>query len=726
MTYEWLRPVRDVVRNGDFARLFNIYIAGVEVSQAIQYCNADEHLTDAADRGPDNSITLVADKPAYVRVYVRTLLATIGNVRGSVTIERRRKGIWVNSGTLAQQWPASITAQPDLPYAQERGQLGSSLNFLLPSAEMRGMMRLRVKVEVPGSDYSDAHDVTIVASLMQTLKVRGIPVRYLGPDAAGNQVDLAAPTAADFQTTAALALSLFPVSHVPDISLAGTFTWSNPLTGNITTSGGTAQCPTSWENLLFWLGVAKAIDGNRSDCLYYALLPAAGIPTGGAGGCGGGGSVGAGFNGALGTMAHELGHVLSLGHAPCSLAAGDNGDMNYPAYEPYDTPGAKVATIGEYGIDVTVPWVHRPTTSRDVMSYCAPRWISPYHYAKLIEHHLLNPRWISTPPYELPPYEYDWPPRLPVPDPGWDRRRFGDLANPPARYFVLTGLLRDERIEVRSALRLETRMSSDAVAIQGAFAELLDGRGQTLERVPVVALPLQACGKCGCPSGDSGHFRTGLIQAFLPDRDDAKAVRLIRDGEEVWSRKAGRTKPTVVGMQAEIREEELHLNWESRGADGSCVERAVRASADGGETWEALTLLLESDEAVIPVEVLKSGEMLVQAVVSDGFMTAASEAVSVTVTQRAPVATVIWPRSDQPLLGDVVRLWGVGTASDGRSLSGDELEWEMDGEPVGTGTELWVDVRPGCCDHEVVLRARDRRWVSETSVKFTTRDVDRE
>jgi hypothetical protein len=56
-------------------RLFGIFIDGVEVTQAIQYGRTKDHLTDPADRGPDNSIRLVADKPAYVRVYVRTLMA---------------------------------------------------------------------------------------------------------------------------------------------------------------------------------------------------------------------------------------------------------------------------------------------------------------------------------------------------------------------------------------------------------------------------------------------------------------------------------------------------------------------------------------------------------------------------------------------------------------------------------------------------------------------------
>ncbi|HEX4984415.1 MAG TPA: hypothetical protein VFV63_22110 [Ilumatobacteraceae bacterium] len=107
-------------------------IAGVEVTQAIQYCRAAEHLTDKNDRGPDNSLTLVADKPAIVRVYVHGGLQDVPNVTGTVVVQRRKYGVWVDSGTLAAVAPTSITAFRDAPYASERGSLAGSLNFLVP------------------------------------------------------------------------------------------------------------------------------------------------------------------------------------------------------------------------------------------------------------------------------------------------------------------------------------------------------------------------------------------------------------------------------------------------------------------------------------------------------------------------------------------------------------------------------------------------------------------
>ena len=46
-----------------------------------------------------------------------------------------------------------------------------------------------------------------------------------------------------------------------------------------------------------------------------------------------------------GSMAHELGHYLGLGHAHCDNEA--DPDPNYPAYEPYDSPGMSTASIGD-------------------------------------------------------------------------------------------------------------------------------------------------------------------------------------------------------------------------------------------------------------------------------------------------------------------------------------------------------------------------------------------
>ena len=67
--------------------------------------------------------------------------------------------------------------------------------------------------------------------------------------------------------------------------------------------------------------------------------------------------------------AHELGHNLSLYHAPCVATAWVD-----PAY-PY-----RDGSIGSWGYDFRGDSLTGPSRP-DLMSYCAPRWISDYHFA---------------------------------------------------------------------------------------------------------------------------------------------------------------------------------------------------------------------------------------------------------------------------------------------------------------------------------------------------------
>ena len=68
------------------------------------------------------------------------------------------------------------------------------------------------------------------------------------------------------------------------------------------------------------------------------------------------------------TIAHELGHNMSLYHAPCGGAAGTD-----PAYP---DPNGR---IGAWGWNSETETLVSPETP-DLMSYCGPKWISDYHF----------------------------------------------------------------------------------------------------------------------------------------------------------------------------------------------------------------------------------------------------------------------------------------------------------------------------------------------------------
>ena len=82
-------------------------------------------------------------------------------------------------------------------------------------------------------------------------------------------------------------------------------------------------------------------------------------------------------------IAHEVGHNLGLRHAPC----GDPRNVD-PAF-PH-----RGGTIGAWGYDFAEgrpvsPWTH------DLMSYCYPRWISPYQFSKALQHRLGGQRFAA-------------------------------------------------------------------------------------------------------------------------------------------------------------------------------------------------------------------------------------------------------------------------------------------------------------------------------------------
>ena len=81
------------------------------------------------------------------------------------------------------------------------------------------------------------------------------------------------------------------------------------------------------------------------------------------------------------TYAHELGHNMSLRHAPCGRAAGPD-----PEY-PYDG-----GSSGIWGYHVERGRLIDPEQYRDLMGYCRPDWVSDYHFARAARFRLATER----------------------------------------------------------------------------------------------------------------------------------------------------------------------------------------------------------------------------------------------------------------------------------------------------------------------------------------------
>jgi hypothetical protein len=77
--------------------------------------------------------------------------------------------------------------------------------------------------------------------------------------------------------------------------------------------------------------------------------------------------------------AHELAHNWGRFHAPCGSPA--NPDASYPY---------SGGVIGAYGLDVSTV-TPKPPSTKEIMGYCDPKWISDYNYKAIQSYRLSHP-----------------------------------------------------------------------------------------------------------------------------------------------------------------------------------------------------------------------------------------------------------------------------------------------------------------------------------------------
>ena len=285
----------------------------------------------------------------------------------------------------------------------------------------------------------------------------------------------------------------------------------------------------------------------------------------------------------------------------------------------------------------------------------------------------------------------------------------------PTPVVVVTGIGRGDDIEIRSVLRIESRMAETGQQVPGTIAELMDG-ARVLARAPLRRMAV-LCSCVGCEH-DSQSV-AGVVQAVLPDVASGTMLRLVRNGEQIWSRQAPSERPVVSHASAELNGDILRMRWQTSASNDNPVERLVRWSADQGGTWQALAINLQEDEAMVSAAMLTTGRALVQVVVSDGFYSVAADPVPVNVPRRAPAVTILWPDAGATVRTDrAMRLWGLATAGDGRTLQFDALRWYLDDNLVGNGADAWIELPEWECEHRVTLRATDIDLQGEASVVF--------
>ena len=704
-----------------FQKRPNLQVQGIEVTQAIQYYRADQHLTDPADRGPDNSLRLVTNKPAWVRTYIRSGQdptfdnGELTGVAGTLRVERRVGGAW---GTIANLLPqnAPLTAEDSFAsYDAERSNINTTLNFVVPANLVTGLLRLTVEVRgpfAPCPGYSASRSTQIDVNLQQTLNAAFITIGYNGQNAAntGNIV-LPAPTLAICQAETSWAMTTYPVSGAPNTRLAGTFVTNTPLNDLRSCPG---CCSPNWQPLLQQVAALVALDQTANpggQWVYYGLV-AGGIPVN-VPGCNGWGGTG-GLAGQPVTYAHEIGHQLGLPHARCGNAG--NGNPNYPIYEPYDLPvdppnttNWTMASIGEYGLDINSGAIANPNDAEDFMSYCGPRWISVFTYNFLTNIAGLSPQNIPSGAGALRLIEDTMP--------SFDRDEL--TIEPIIHMLGIIGI--DGSIVVTSVARIDTRYLRGEGRQTGYVAQLLDADGRILAQDVLYAYSSDEGAKekspnqdhdCDCGrknrEGNWDESQPVPFKAMLRDTAPGAGLRIVKRGEVVWERKGADEPPKFGGARATLNKKgDLELTWKLDTAPKDEIEIWARWTNNDGKTWHALSVGLRGDRATIPAEQLPSGTARFELLAHDGFYTACTATEEVNLPAKPPSVVILYPFAGARVYGDrLIHFWGSASSFAGTIIDVDAAEWFIDDKPVGKGLDLWVN-NPGAGPHRVCLQVTE-------------------
>lgn len=207
------------------------------------------------------------------------------------------------------------------------------------------------------------------------MRVMLVPVQY-NADGSGRTPDTSDDQLAMYRD---VLYSIYPAGKV-EMLVHDPFPWNQTIQGN---GAGINQ-------ILMAINGLRGQDNPDPDIYYYGFfMPTASFGQYCGGGCitglspiGSPYSVGVGFPNpeSAWTAAHEIGHAHGLQHAPCGGAGGPD-----PMF-PYQDGG-----IGVWGYDQIEKRLKDPTgmtnggKSKDIMGYCAPHWISDYHYQHLAD-----------------------------------------------------------------------------------------------------------------------------------------------------------------------------------------------------------------------------------------------------------------------------------------------------------------------------------------------------
>ncbi len=611
----------------------DLRITRVEVTQGIQ--------------DTTNSVPLVEGKPTWVRVYIddpgMPSAVANTNVPNVVVV---LYGLAANGAPLpgSPLGPACLDPAAGCTIFRtirglesKPGESESTVNFYLPPSWLEDEITLLAEVNPPilpgntramvetayGNNLSPSQSHEFAHK--NPLTITPIRINYLFDPA-----NPLFPATDAYAQTVPFTRKVWP-ADVEQRVLAGPDFLD--FTGDLTTGAG-------WSQLLNEMVQMRANASGPYARVWYGLVP----PLANSAVLGKayvGGVVSAALTGTPNSataMAHEIAHNLGRGHAPCGATLGL--DPNYP-----DPDG----NIGAYGFDPITAEVYLPST-KDVMTYCAPIWISPYTFEGLFD---------ATSGNEMLTIQ--------------------SAAEPSQSYLMVSGLIMEDGVLFNPLYRFGLPAESAGAADSGAYRiELQDSNGRLL-----AARAFELFGDLT------------VFNQTMPEPEGLARVILLRDGRVLGQIIASDNAPEVTLLQpggGQALSGTITARWTAADADGDDLTFALQYSPDGGETWSPIVHGLTETSYTFSAHDLAGSERgLLKVVASDGFhSTADTSDEMLELPDHAPQATILHPINGARFtLEQVVVLQGQGLDKEDGELPAERLIWSSDRDGrLGSGREL--------------------------------------
>jgi len=679
---------------------------GLEVTQGIQNIAS--------------GVPIVQGKPTLVRGYARSSLANYPNVRAQLTAVRTSTGVAL-PGSPMRSTVASMTLTTDTTITDARRRnLNSTYNWEIPAAWLANDVTLTATVNFDGAV---AEAATSNNNFVRAVDVSRIPPICIKAREVRTEVPNLRTSSAAFRESVARFKTLVPARDVWVYPQGGQFeeldccTWYPPF--------GYWDKWEVWDDadkMIVFLILEETFSSNPSQCnsagasTHRVAMLAPTVRTDGLGGYANyvwnvsfvkfsqGGSTAFEIPDGGSTLAQEISHNFNgvfgsrWQHVNCGSPDGINNAYPYPTNQIGPVGGSNF-----YGYDPISRAVIGPTQAKDYMSYCGPAWVSDYTWRGLQSQLGLSP--LASPP------------------------------PPPGDYLMAVGLVDHDQntasvsqvlripnglIDMNHLAEILSEQEENAGADPSFLLEARNSLGALTGTAPFALLP---------QAHEHGQAHS-VFTVLLPDdpATTSVTVKRISDGGALGGRSASASAPVISAITSPMAGQALTnsmlISWNASDADGDVLSYMVQYSNDNGTTWQTLTANSPvTSFSVANVDLLPGSQTpsapnscRVRIIASDGFRTAVRTSDAFSVSNRPPVATITEPADGAHFAaGQTVRLHGAAwDPEDGQFTSTSNFTWQVTGQLLPNGEEIFLadGLAPGV--YTVQLTARDSRFVAGT------------